>query len=141
MNSRNSSAGQAGRVLGAEVETGDREPVPGQAAADGAADAALPVHIGDVVEIKEKHEISQLDASAVELDAADLGAGPAEAVGDLITGETGALTEPAQFGGEPTATDGRAAIFGHPSDSLRGWASRFGVGHLAEEWPNCQPEM
>jgi len=75
MNSGNSSAGQAGRVLGAEVETGDREPVPGQAAADGAADAALPVHIGDVVEIKEKHEISQLDASAVELDAADLGAG------------------------------------------------------------------
>ncbi len=64
-----------------------------------------------------------LDANAVQLNAADLGGGPAEAVGYLITRETGALAKPAQFGGEPTATDGRAAIIGQPPGSPRNQAS------------------
>jgi hypothetical protein len=50
------------------------------------------MHVRDIVEIKEKQQVSLLDADAVELDAADLGAGPAEAFGYLVAGKTGALT-------------------------------------------------
>ncbi len=77
------------------------------------------MRIGHVVEIQQQLEVCLLDAGAVQLDAADLGGGPAEAVGNLVSCETGALAEPAQFGGEPTAADGRAAVSGHPSGSPR----------------------
>ena len=50
------------------------------------------MRIRDTVEIKEPQQIGLLDADAVELDAADLGAGPAEAFGHLVAGKTGALT-------------------------------------------------
>src|ERR1700729_4059542 len=83
------------------------------------------MRIADAVEVKEPPEIGLLDADAVEFDAADLGACPAEALSHLIARKTGALTEPAQFGGEPTAADGRAAVVGHPSGSPRVKLSRL----------------
>jgi hypothetical protein len=44
------------------------------------------------VEIKEPQQVGLFDADAVEFDAADLGAGPAEAFGYLVARKTGALT-------------------------------------------------
>jgi len=84
---------------------------------------ALAMNVSDAIEVKESVQVGLLNAYPVEFDAADLGGGPAEAVGYLITRETGALAKPAQFGGEPTATDGRAAIIGQPSGSPRSQAS------------------
>jgi hypothetical protein len=90
---------------------------------------ALAVRIGDVVKIKEPKQVGLLDSGPVQFDAADLRGRPAEAVGDLVARKTGTLAEPAQFGGKPTAPDGRAAVVGHPPAPLG----------IERHWLKCAP--
>ena len=66
--------------------------------------------LAHAIESQESAQVSLLHADAVQFDAAQLGTGPAKAVGHFLAGEPGALTQAPQLCREPTAADGSALL-------------------------------
>ena len=72
----------------------------------GKGDEVLAVGLLYLVEVQQVAQVGLLYPGPVEFDSADLGAGPAKALGDFFAGQARALAQAPQLGGEPAAPDG-----------------------------------
>ena len=65
-------------------------------------------------------QVRLLYADAVQFDPAQLGSGPAEALGYFLAGEARGLTEPPQLSGESATANGNALFRHVPGTPLMG---------------------
>jgi hypothetical protein len=91
--------------------------------------------LADLVELQQPGEVMRFHTRPVQLNPAELGTGPVQALSDLFFRKTRTFAKSAHFGGEPTATDGRAAILRHPSDPFL-TTSRTDYIRLSRAYPN-----